>query len=129
MERRKIDNDPLPYRERGLELPLSALLDDFARHWKQHIAEIEHQRQALSLDERGRLYELRYEDICADPQHELAGLAGFLAVDPNDFRPNNGRLGAIKNQNFKFRHELDAETVARLTSIMQPELALKGYAT
>jgi Sulfotransferase family len=127
MERRKIDRRPEPYRERGLDLPFDQLLDDFARHWQDHISELEAERQALKLDGQGRIHELHYEDLCADPERELAELARFLDLDPAGFRLDGGRRGPIENQNHKFREELDAETIERITALTEPQLSLKGY--
>jgi hypothetical protein len=125
MERRKIDRHPEPYRKQRLDLPFKALVKEFARHWRQHIAEIEMQRRALNLDEDGRIHELRYEDLCADPQEQLMDLARFLGADPDRF---GDRLHVvIEDQNYKFRDELDEATVLHISGLMQPELSLKGY--
>jgi hypothetical protein len=125
MERRKIDRHPAPYRKSGLDCSLKTLIDDFARHWRQHIAEVETQRRVLNLDSGRRIHELRYEDLCANPRSELTSLARFLKVEPEGF--DTRRYAAIENRNYKFRDELDDATVQRISGLMQPELLQKGY--
>ncbi len=124
-ERRLIDRFPDKYAKNGFDLPFEQLLDHFALYWKRHIMEIELRRRNFDPDGRHRLHELRYEELCADPSRQLGYIGQFLGVAPEGFRDIG--YANVRNQNHKYAAALDSETVARLTSIMEPELSLKGY--
>lgn len=82
--------------------------------------EVDRHRERLS----GRLYEIRYEDLCADPKRELRSLAHFLGVDPYRF-PVPGLLAS--SQDFKFARDLPASVQERVTALLSPTLLEKGY--
>jgi hypothetical protein len=99
---------------------------EFARHWREHVAEIAARRSDLGLDSTTRLIEVRYEDLTSEPDSSLAGLAQFLDVDEEGF--NKRQWPRIENRNYKFRQVLDKEALMRISAIMEPELSQNGYA-
>ena len=124
-ERAKIDGHREPFRRFGLDLDRDMLLEKFAEHWTQHILEIERQKEELDLVGRGLLHELRYEDLCADPAHELTSIAQFMELDPHRFATTE--YSEIKDANAKYRKELPSSAIERISSIMRPALAIKHY--
>jgi hypothetical protein len=125
LERSRIDAHPEPFRRFGLDLDREALLEKFAEHWTQHILEIERQKARLDLVGRGLLHELRYEDLCADPARTLSRIAQFMKLDPHRFAGTERSV--IKDTNVKYRKELPASTIERISSIMRPALTIKHY--
>lgn len=125
LERARIDRHPERYREYGLDLSFESLVGEFARHWREHVAEIAAQRSDLGLGSVTRLIELRYEDLTNEPDSSLAGLAQFLDVDDEGF--NKRQWPRIENRNYKFREVLDKEALMRISAIMEPELSQNGY--
>ena len=120
-----MDAHPEPFRGLGLDLDCDALLEKFSEHWTQHILEIERQKARLDLAERGLLHELRYEDLCEDPSRELAHIARFMELDPHRFATTE--YSEITDTNTKYRRELPASTIERISSIMRPALTIKHY--
>lgn len=123
-EFKKIHQDPNVYQEQGLNLSFEELLKECARSWRQHIEEVERQKEELSR--QNALYEVRYERFCQDPRRELSQLAKFMGVDPAGFRWTD--YSHIRSRNFKYREELEPDTLRALSHIMQPQLANQGYA-
>jgi hypothetical protein len=121
----KIQAHRAPFARFGLDLDREALLERFAEHWTQHILEIERQKARLDLVGRGLLHELRYEDLCEDPSRELRRIARFMDLDPQRFAGTGH--AAIADTNAKYRRELPLATIERISSVMQPALAIKHY--
>ena len=71
------------------------------------------------------LHELTYEDLCADPAHELGRIAAFMRIDPSEFPEVPSDL--VSSMNYKYREELDEQTLARLSDLIGRGLELKGY--
>lgn len=111
------------YRRARLDLDLHDLVTRFGRYWTKVMTEVETQRKALRLDERGLLLEIRYEDLCEAPGSQLEAIADFLRVDPRGFRVE----AALKNMNFKAERELGPERFEALTRSMEDGLRLKAY--
>ena len=126
LERARIERHPERYREYGLDLPFDSLVAEFARHWREHVAEIAARRSDLGLDTAARFIEVRYEDLTDVPDSSLRRLAQFLAVDDDGF--DRRRWPRIENRNYKFREILEKEALMRISTIMEPELSRNGYA-
>ena len=124
-ERRMIERFPLPYKQGGIDFPLEVLIDRFADYWKQHVLEIERQKQHLSLEKQRRIHELRYEDLCAHPREQLALIARFMGLDPDRFHFSDHP--ELRNTNYKYQKELSVDAVQRISGIMQPALSIKRY--
>jgi Sulfotransferase family len=124
-EKRHIATHPQRYRQWGLDLRFEALVEEFARYWRQHISEIETQRTVLGLDASNRLIELRYEDLTRNPGATIEQLASFLAVNVAGF--DTGRWPRIDDRNYKVREALTDDSLQRIEHIMEPELSMKGY--
>lgn len=124
-DKKMIDRFPNRYKEIGIDFPLEVLVEKFATHWKQHVLEIEHQKDKLNLEERDRIYELRYEDLCINPREQLASIAKFMHVNPGGF--GDRLYSDIKNTNYKYQQKLSIEAIHRLSDMMQPALRLKNY--
>jgi hypothetical protein len=119
-ESAKIAKDRSRYAQYGLALPLEELVVRFAQNWQDQMREIDHHRERLC----GRLHEIRYEDLCADPEPELRSLANFLGVDPQRFTVSGI---ATSSQDFKFAQELPASVQDRVTALLSSTLREKGY--
>jgi len=126
-EHGKMDRAPQRFEEQGYLLSMDELVEAFALHWKEHIDEIEHQKDRLSLAAAGRIHELRYEDLCVEPARELDALAAFIGVDRQGFSPR--AYEQVEDRNYKFRSDLSAEVRTSLVALLAPTLALKGYPT
>ena len=123
-QKRKIDERPAVYERNGLARPFENLLDVFAATWKQHLEEIERQK-ADGLAAAGRYFELTYEDLCADPPAQLRQVMRFMGLAPE--RLDMARLPAVESTNYKYREELDADLIEKISATMEPMLSEKGY--
>lgn len=114
---------PTPYKKNGYFFSFNVLLEKCAEAWKDNIIEIDKQVKDYDLDNKGIIFELSYEDFCANPEEYINRIAAFLSLDPDKF----GRMEDIKNMNYKYRLELDQTTIEKLTKIMKIALKAKGY--
>jgi Sulfotransferase family len=119
-EIKKILKDRDRYARHGLELPLEKLIVRFAENWQDQMREIDSHRERLS----GRLFEIRYEDLCADPERELGKLARLLAIDPHGFTTTGV---PISSQDYKFARDVPAAVQDQVTALLSPTLREKGY--
>jgi hypothetical protein len=82
-------------------------------------------KRQRTLVESVDLHELTYEDLCADPAHELRRIAAFMRIDPSEFPQVPPEL--VSSMNYKYREDLDEQTLARLSDLIRRGLELKGY--
>jgi hypothetical protein len=113
------------YREGGHAHGRDALLEIYARHWAEHLVALDEADRRLGLTASGRLFELSYEGLCAEPRRVLGGLADFLGISPAPFLA--GDLSHIKDTNHKARAELGPEILRRMNVAARAGLDLKGY--
>jgi hypothetical protein len=71
------------------------------------------------------LHELTYEDLCADPAHELGRIAAFMRIDSSEFPEVPAEL--VSSMNYKYREEFDEPTLERVSDLIRRGLELKGY--
>jgi hypothetical protein len=119
-ESSKIAKDRDRYARYGLSLPFEELVIRFAQNWQDQMREVDRHREALSE----RLYEIRYEALCAKPVRELRRLSHFLGVDPDRFTVSDV---AASSQDFKFARDLPDSVQERITALLSPTLREKGY--
>ena len=100
------------------------LLLRLARHWREHMDEIDAWK--LQLPEPGRFLEFRYEDLCSEPDAILEDAADFMNVSAAGF--STDAAAGIESTNKKARLEVDEETTARLEEEIGETLLRKGYA-
>jgi Sulfotransferase family len=124
-EAQRIEHFPQPYESRGIRWPIEDLIDRFALYWQAHVLEIEALKRQRTLVESVDLHELTYEDLCADPAHELRRIAAFMRIDPSEFPQVPPEL--VSSMNYKYREDLDEQTLARLSDLIRRGLELKGY--
>ncbi len=72
-----------------------------------------------------RFIELKYEELCANPEPVLQHTAKFLGIDQAGF--DRRLCDAIQSQNFKVSHELAQPDRRELDEIMGETLRRKGY--
>ncbi len=101
------------------------MLRSLACFWRDSIAAVQLAGSELGLHAAGRLLEVTYESLCADPVVELKRLGSYLGVAT----PASGdRLPAsFDNRNWKAESELTSALAAELTAIMQVGLDRYGY--
>jgi len=97
-----------------------------AVQWKRVIELARSEAAALATD---RYIEVRYEEFTAAPHDAIGQVlnACGLPDDPAVHRSID-QGPQLRNMNFKFRDELAAESLQRLTSSIEPLLAELGYA-
>jgi hypothetical protein len=113
------------YRERGYVYDDGDLLELYIRHWQDHVRAIAEADARMSLRERGRLFELSYEELCADPHAGLARLAAYMGISAAAFAAAD--VSAVRSANGKARRDLPAPMVERLTHAASWALAELGY--
>jgi hypothetical protein len=95
-----------------------------AKYWNDCVVEVDRASKALRLAETGRMHECSYEALCDDPRGTLGQLTAYLGLDPAllsfDF-------SQVRSRHYKGEYERAAEWAEAL-ALMQPALALKGYA-
>lgn len=110
---------------RKSNLTQEEILKFSAESWKVQVEVIEQQKTELKLVENGKMYEVLYEEFCANPLAILNEIANFMNIDPGGFVKSS--YSHIRSQNYKFKEELKEEFVQKLTPIMEPTLTKKGY--
>ncbi len=126
-DRKTVDRFPSSYKKMNIDFPIDILVKKFAEYWKQHILEIEEQKAVLDLTTKGLIIELRYEDLCLNPNKHLSLIAEFMGLEPDKFAYAN--YSYVKNTNYKYQKELSIDTIQEIEAIMQPALTLKGYSS
>ena len=95
-----------------------------ARYWNACIEEIEARNEELSLSDNGKIYEISYEDLCADPANTTQSIATFLGISPNGFSFDYSK---ISSKNFKVGNYKTDKEWKPLLEAMTPALRKKGY--
>jgi hypothetical protein len=109
----------------GLTLSDDELLDAYLAYWQASIAAVEQADARHGLTASGRLHELTYEALCADPRGQLAALARFMGVAEAPFVEAD--LSAVRSSNRKSREQLGEGTKARLWAAAGETLRRRGY--
>jgi len=121
--------------------PYSILMG--AEYWKRYVGAI---RESASRLPEGDFYELRYEDLCADPEATLRKLCAFLDEDFDPVMlahhasagsqswaadPQHAKTGRPITTEFceMYRHRLPAGDVAALEAVIGGLLEAYGYPT
>jgi protein-tyrosine sulfotransferase len=124
-ERKMIERFPDSYRQSGIDYSLEMLVEKFAEHWKEHVLEIEKQKENLGLENKGLLHELRYEDLCANPRKQLEIIAHFMGLDPSRFNIHD--YSKIKSKDYKYQKQLSPMTIQTISQKMGSALKAKNY--
>jgi hypothetical protein len=96
-----------------------------ARNWVEELAAL---REGFASVTDPQILRLRYEELVADPVSVLERVATFVGLEPSDrWRAALDRL-SFPDRNEAWRERLDAEVVARITSVQREELERLGYA-
>jgi LPS sulfotransferase NodH len=122
----KMQTRPEPYRVKGFDLSFDELAVRLAAFWRACIEEVSRQDEALSLNARGKLIELTYEELCADPTAALDRIYDYAGLR-KDHSAVVDELAAVESRNSKWISGFDAELIPRLVSSMEPILSQKGY--
>ncbi len=106
--------------------PDGEMLRALARYWRDSVDAVDRASRELGLAAEGRLLEVSYEALCADPAAELRRLTAFFGLAAP---ATAGRLPAgFEDRNWKAARELTGELAADLDAIMRPGLERLGYA-
>jgi hypothetical protein len=116
----------------GLDLPswmpdlsdLDGLLDLAVSYWQSSLEAVDEARAVSRLGPE-RFLDLTYEELCARPRETLLPVAEFLDVDPRPFADLDPT--GFVDCNYKYRQELSAACVARLSGLGQRGLERWGY--
>ena len=96
-----------------------------AAYWNACILEIEHQRKALQLQEKGIFLEVGYERLCDQPQTVFNEIADFIGVDRDKYGFD---ISTISSKNYKVGDYASDPEWHELLEIMEPGMRLMGYA-
>ena len=117
----------LARRARGGEAPEpdAELLRQLASYWQETVDAVARADAELGLGADGRLLEVTYESLCADPAAELRRLAAYLGVA----QPAAGAPlpAAFDNRNWKAASAIPAVLAEELTALMRSGLERYGY--
>ena len=113
------------YKRHGLDYPFKEILKACARSWKLHIEEVERQKRELQLEDKGIIYEIRYEEFCANPHNYLYNIAKIMGIDPNGFKERS--YSHISSTNYKYKEDQDEDDIREISQIMEHILKEKGY--
>lgn len=109
----------------GLRFTDAELLDAYLAYWQASVQAIDAADARHGLIAGGRMHELSYEALCADPRGQLTALATFMGIDPAPLVERD--LGKIRSKNGDSRASLDQATTARLWAAAGPTLQRRGY--
>jgi len=71
------------------------------------------------------IYEIRYEEFCANPHNYLYNIAKIMGIDPNGFKERS--YSHISSTNYKYKEDQDENDIREISQIMEPILKEKGY--
>ena len=108
------------YRERGYYYSFDELIKFIAQSWVKHIGEVRKQKKKLNLVDRDILLEFTYEDFCARPEEHVDLICSFLSLNRERLRIDD--LSYIKSKNYKWKENLDKNTIDELNKITTPVL-------
>lgn len=101
--------------------------DDFnlhaASYWNSCILEIDRIDRMLTLKAKGILYELSYEDLCANTEYEIRKIYEFIGCP---FETLRFKFSHIQNKNYKSGN-ITQQKYNELIDLMKEGLVLKGY--
>lgn len=115
------------------------LPDEYEREWALHrnsfpaLAAIEWKLVLDALDKSrdclapGRLIEIRYEDLCAEPEAVLSRVLAHCGLEWSDRLASALRRDPLVNRNDKWRAELGPEHAAVVEEVLQDTLVRYGY--
>ncbi len=109
----------------GLRFTDDELLDHYLAYWRASIDAVDAADARLGLGATGRLHQVSYEAVCADPRQTLGALAAFMAIDPAPMVERD--LSQIRSSNRKSREQLSEATKARLWDAARDTLSRRGY--
>ena len=104
------------YNNRGFYYDFDELIKYTALSWKKHIEEINLQKKEMDLVQKNILFELSYEEICADPKANLTEVCDFLSISLKDMPAE--AYSNIKNMNFKWKENLPESIKNELNSLL-----------
>ena len=111
----------------------------YAEEWRRHsqsfvvLAAIQWKilmdaaEKAKQLLDSTRIMEIKYEDICREPENSLKAIAGFCEVQWSDEYAARVRRFRFTSANDKYRNELTLQQQAELEDGLRPCLARCGY--
>lgn len=110
-----------PYRDRFFDTIDCGSIEGSFAIWERYVSEARRQLQLAS----GRAFELRYEDLVADPLSCLSALADFCEMDASPRALSSAAAQARSSRAYAYRHSPELQDFAhRVTD----RLALYGYA-
>lgn len=97
-----------------------------ASFWKANMEEVARQDAALGLTEAGILLEVTYEELCTDTSTVLDRICQHVGLDPTCFTAAV-KQKPLKNQNHKWKENLEGDLINRMVAAMDPILTQWGY--
>ena len=112
---------PPGWKEQVGQLPINILI---AKQWAKTIEIAVEEGRKLPPD---NYLELRYEELLSAPEDQLSQLADFLEIENPGPILEYIRNTADPSRAYKWRNELDQETLNEVREIMEPTLSKLGY--
>lgn len=122
---RQIESAPEAHLRYGIHADPDTIALQLARFWRQNVDEVAQKAAAYQLDDQ-RLFQITYEQLCADLRGTLRQICAFLQLDPAGLRADIWDT-LVSNQNHKWQKAFSPTMTARLTETMQPTLSRWGY--
>jgi hypothetical protein len=97
-----------------------------ASYWNQCILEIERQKRALRLSERGALFEIAYETLCDRPEEILHAISAYLRIPAEGFKFD---VAEITNRNASLERWRGNRAYFEAADVMASGLELMGYSS
>lgn len=108
------------YRKRGFFYTFNELIKYTALSWVKNLEEVEKQKRTWKLDDKDIFLEFKYEDFCDKPNEYIDLVCNFLSI--NRRRLGLDDLSHIKSMNYKWKENLDKNTIDKLNQITIPVL-------
>ncbi|MFW6106953.1 MAG: sulfotransferase family protein [bacterium] len=121
-----VERAPSAYETYGIDGEPQQLRRICGATWRKHIEEMDKLDAGCALQNRGRLFECSYEQLCRAPSLVLQSFAEFADLDKSRFEL--GDLSYIRSMNYKYREALSHQEIHELNALMAPALIAKGYA-
>lgn len=95
-----------------------------ALQWKILMDSVQSSKPILGAE---NLLEVRYEDICEDPEENISNICEFADIRFSNSFANRFSSYKLKSENNKYRQELTSAQQASLNQVLSEHLKMYGY--
>lgn len=125
-QRHDMNKDVEVYRALGYDYPFDELALKLAAYWQRTVDEVAYRDREFQLTAKGRMLEIKYDDLCSRTDETLGKLCRYMGVEPSRFKSQAAKI-QMKDQDYKWRTELSPELIHSTEELQAGGLKHWGY--